>query len=148
MTTQQGSGYQGISNYLRDVLIPSITSVRITNIFDRELTDLDGFPAATITIQDLDGKFLDNMRNQRTYRFMVRIFIERGKNGFGTDKAEQVLRLVADECINKIDADISLGGNCIFVYPHKAKFGYIQRELNNVRLMEIQLDCVDAIQYK
>lgn len=148
MTLQQGTGHVGISNYLKNVLVPSITTIRIQNIFDHELTDLAGFPAATITASDLAGEFLDNMRNQRGYRFMIRIFIERSKLNVGTQEAESTLRTVMDEFIQRFDADPTLGGNCIYTRPGTARYGYVDREQNNIRVAEITLDAFDAITWR
>ena len=148
MSTKQGTGFVGISNYFKNTLIPSITTIRITNIFDHELTDLGGYPACTITSQEILGRFLDNARNERTYRFVIRIFIERNPKNFGSQKAETILRALSDEIISKIDGDPTLGGNCIYTKPFTAKYGYVNRQSNNIRLVEVQMDCVDAIQYK
>lgn len=146
--TQQGTGYVGISNYLKNTLIPSVTSIRGANIFDHELTDLAGFPSVTITAQEMVGSILDNVRNQRIYRFTIRVFIERNKQNLGSSQAETVLRTVADELVSKIDADPTLGGNCIDARPFNAKFGYVDREFQDIRLMEITLDCYDAITWR
>jgi hypothetical protein len=145
---RQGSGFTGCSNYIKSTLIPSVTSMRITNIFDNELTDLAGFPAATITATEQPGKVLDNSRNEHIYRFMIRIFIDRNKQNFGSSKAETILRTLADEITLKIDSDPTLGGNCIVTKVFPAKFGYVNRESNNLRVMEITLDCQDAVTWR
>lgn len=148
MATRQGGGYIGISNYLKTALIPTVISIRSSNIFDHELTDLAGFPAATITATELIGKPLDNTRNERIQRFTIRIFIDRNKQNLGSNTAESVLRTLADEIILKVDAEPTLGGNCIDAKAFDAKFGYIDRESNNIRVMEITLDCRDAITWR
>lgn len=144
----QGTLYSGISNYLKTQLIPSITSLRLTNIFDNELTDLGGFPAATITALELAGKVLDNTRNLRTVRFIIRVFVDRNKSNFGSANAESIMRAFADEAILRIDADPTLGGNCLNVVPFPARFGYISRENNNIRVMEITLDCQSVVTWR
>jgi len=148
MSTIQGNGITGCSNYLKNTLIPSVTSIRSANIYDQELTDLAGFPAVTITVQEQSGSFLDNTRNQRIYRFTIRVFIDRNQVNFGSSKAETILRTVADEMTLKLDADPTLGGNCIYSKPFVAKFGYVDREQTNIRIMELQLDCVDAVTWR
>lgn len=140
------NNFARISNYLKFSLIPNISSIRGANIYDHELTDLAGFPSVTITVQELAGRILDNARNERVYRFTIRVFIDR-KN-FGSQKTESVLRTVADEFIDKLDADPTLGGNCIDSIPFPAKFGYIDRESNDIRLMEVQLDARNAITWR
>ena len=140
----QGNGAQALSDYLKNTLIPSVVDIRAANIYDNELTDLSGFPAATITLQDMPGKVLDNVRNQHIFRFTVRIFIDRGKLTVGSAKAETILRSLANNLISKVDANPTLGGNCIIANAFDAKFGYIDREQNNIRICEVTLECVDA----
>lgn len=140
----QGTGATGLSNYLKNTLIPSVTNIRSTNIFDHEITDLAGFPAATITMQELLGRVIDNNRNEVTYRFIIRVFIDRGKANFGSSKAESVLRSTIDTLVTKIHADPTLNGNCINSKPFDIKFGYVDRENQNIRVGELTLDCYDA----
>ncbi len=144
----QGTGATGISNYLKNTLIPSVVNIRSANIFDQELTDLAGFPAATITLQTLKGKILDNSRNERIYRFTIRIFIDRNKQNFGSNTAETILRSITDSLVAQIDADPTLGGNCINTVPFEVNYGYIDRENQNIRLCEVILDCKDASQWR
>jgi hypothetical protein len=148
MATRQGQGITGCSDYLKNTLIPSIASIRTANIYDHELTDLAGFPAVTITTQEQPAKILDNNRNSHTYRFTIRVFIDRNAKNFGSSKAETILRTIADEMTLKLDADPTLGGNCIYAHPAPVKFGYVDRESNNLRLMELTLDCEDVITWR
>jgi hypothetical protein len=142
--TQQNSTITVISNYIKSTLIPSVIDIRSSNIFDHELTDLAGFPAATITLQDITGKILDNARNERTYSFAIRIFIDRNKQNFGSSKAETILRTMANNFILQVDNDPSLGGNAIFAKAFNIKLGYVDRESNNLRLFEVTLEVIDA----
>lgn len=148
MATRQGGGFAGISSYLISSLLPSVTTLRTANIFNHELTDLAGFPSATVTAQELQGKVLDNSRNERIQRFTIRVFIDRNKQNLGSSQAETILRTLADEITLKLDADPSLGGNCIDSKPYDAKFGYVDRENNNIRVMEITLDARDVITWR
>ncbi len=148
MTQQQGTGFVGLSNWLTQVLIPSVQTIRVQNIYDHELTDLAGYPAVTVTATDLLGKYADNTRNARTYRFSIKVFIDRTQQGFGNDKAEGILRAVMDEIIGKIDADITLGGNCIYAFPFTGRFAYVDRQQQNIRLAELILECRDVITYR
>jgi hypothetical protein len=141
MSTLQGGGYTNLSNYIKNTLIPSCTTIRAANIYDYEVADLAGFPAVTITAQDMTAQILDNTRNERIYNFTIRVFIERQKQNFGASKAETILRLIADDLIDKIDQDSTFGGNAIDVKPFNAKFGYVDRELQNIRVVEVSLQC-------
>lgn len=148
MSSRQGSGYTGISNYLLNTLLPTITGLRSSNIFDNELTDLAGYPACTISAQELQGKVLDNTRNERIQRFTIRFFIDRNTQNFGSATAESILRSMVDELVLKVDGDPTLGGNCIDTRPFGSPFGYINRQSNNIRVIQIQLDCRDAVRWR
>jgi len=140
----QGTGATALSNYIKGTLIPNVVDIRSSNIFDNEVTDLQGFPAATITLEELPGKVLDNSRNQHIFRFVIRIFIDRNVQNFGTSKAESILRSTTNDLITQIDADPTLNGNCIIASVFSVKFGYLQRESNNIRVAEVTLNCIDA----
>jgi len=140
----QGTGATGLSTYLTNTLLVTVPSLRSTNIYDYEVTDLAGFPAATITLSEVLGKVLDNNRNQRTFRFVIRVFIDRLKQNLGASNAESILRTITNDFISKVDADPTLGGNCIIADPFSVKYGYVDREQQNIRMAEITLDCVDA----
>ena len=148
MATTQGTGITGCSTYLKTILIPSLTTLRVTNIFDNELTDLAGYPSATITVNNLKGKMLDNARNERHYEFIIRIFIDRNKQNFGSSKAETILRTLADEFITKVDSDPTFGNNCVDSKPSDARFGYVNRQNQNIRMMEVTIDCVDVVTWR
>lgn len=140
----QGTGPTGISNYLKNTLIASVPSLRASNIFDYEEADLAGFPAATISLQEKKGKTLDNNRNEHIFSFTIRVFIERTKQNFGASKAESILRSVVSDLITKIDADPTLGNNCIVCNVQTQKYGYVDRANQDIRLCEVTLDCIDA----
>lgn len=147
MTYQQTqSPHQSISDYLKTVVIPSVTTVRITNIYDNEGTDLAGYPAATITMGEDISKVLDNTRNEVGIKFFIRIFIDRTR--FGSSKAETILRSVATEIRTKLDSDITLGGKCIYTKPFNARYGYINRQQQNIRIAEIELNVIEAYQWR
>lgn len=148
MATIQGTGITGVSAYFKNTLIPSITTIRVANIFDYEPTDLGGYPSVTITSQEILGKFLDNSRNERTFRFSIRVFIDRNAQNFGSLNAETILRTVSDEMILKIDADPTLGGNCTYTKVAGIKYGYVNRQSNNIRMAEVVIDCIDIITYR
>lgn len=140
----QGNGIESLSNYIKNTLLPSVTTIRLTNIYDNELTDLGGFPAATITLQDVKAEAIDTHRNKRSFIFIIRVFIDRNKLNFGSDKAEVILRKLGDEIMLKCDSDPTMGGNCIYTIPSPYKTGYVNRESNNLRVLELTLECEDA----
>jgi predicted TIM-barrel enzyme len=132
--------HQNIIGYLVNTLLPSMATLRIGNIYDREVTDLNGTPAATVTPGELEGEVLDNYRNRRMLPVQIRIFIARDQ--ISAQLVEQALREIADELVDKLDADITLGGNCIYTRPHSAEYGYVQRATDDVRVIQVLLECV------
>ncbi len=143
-TTQ--SPHLNLTSYIVNTLLPTVTTVRLANIFDNENTDLAGFPAATVTIGEDIAKVLDNTRNEIGIKLYIRVFIDRSR--FSAQKAETILRNVATEIRTKLDSDITLGGNCIYTKPFNAKYGYVNREQNNIRIVEIELDCFEAYTWR
>lgn len=144
----QGLGLLGLSYYLTSELLPTLQTLRIENIFDYEKSDIEGYPAATVTGAEIPGKVLDNTRNMRIIRFVIRIFIDRNKQNLGGSQAEFVARSVSDELMLRIDGDPTLGGNCINAIPFGARLGYIERLSNNIRVIEVTLDCQIAITWR
>lgn len=140
----QGSGAAGVSNYLKNTLVPSVTDIRSANIYDSEITDLAGFPACTITLTEVQSKVLDNNRNEHIFKFSIKVFIDRTKTNFGNSTAESILRSTVNDLITKIDADPTLGGNCVIARPFNAPLLYINRENQNIRYMEVVLEVIDA----
>jgi hypothetical protein len=88
------------------------------------------------------AKVLDNTRNQIGVKVFIRIFIDRTR--FTAVKAETILRSIATELRMKLDNDVTLGGKCIYTQPFNAKYGYINREQQNIRIVEIELNCIEA----
>lgn len=144
----QGGMFEAISAYLTTTLLPTVTSLQSANIFDNENTNLSGYPAATVTAQELQGRVLDNTRNMRIFRFSIRVFVDRNASNFGVNQSEKIIRQTADEITLKLDADPTLGGTCINAIPFQARFGYVDRQSNNLRVMEIQLDAQCAITWR
>lgn len=144
----QGGMWEGISAYLVQTLLPTVSSLQAANVFDNENTNITGYPAVTVTANEGPGRVLDNTRNMRIYRFVIRVFIDRNKQNFGVNQSEKLLRQTADEITFKLDGDPTLGGTCINAIPFQARFGYVDRQSNNIRVMEIQLDAQCAITWR
>jgi len=148
MSIRQGNGIDATSNYLKNTVLPQITQLRSSNIFDNELTDLAGFPACTITIEESPARYLDNARNEHRWKFVIRFFIDRNKQNFGASKTEQILRQMSDSLMLILDADPTLGGNVIATYPPQVKYGYLNRESTNMRMAEVTVEAWDAITWR
>lgn len=137
----QGLGPTAISSYLAGTLLPSVTTIRVTNIYEQEDLPKMGFPAATITWTDKAGSIADNTRNRVEWTFAIRIYIDRST--FGASKSEQILKLVGAELLQKIEASPKLGNTCVDSIPGGYRNAYINQGSNNIRLIEVQLVCID-----
>ena len=139
----QGQGPTAISTYIATVLLPSMTTIRISNIYEQEDLPKLGFPATTITWTDKAGAIADNTRNRVEWTFTIRIYIDRTAKGFGTNRAEQILKLAGAELLQKLEANPKLGGTCVDSKPAGYRNAYINQGSNNIRLIEVQLVCID-----
>jgi hypothetical protein len=148
MATKQGTGVTGISDYLVKNLLPTITSLNADSIYDYEPLSLAGYPAATVTIQSITGKVGDNARNERHYIFTINVYMDRSAQNLGAEEAESIMRSISDQLISLVDDDPTLGGNCIIAKPLDATYLYANRESNNIRVMQVTLDCRDVSKWR
>src|SRR4051812_37369271 len=123
----QGQGPTAISTYIAGTLLPSMTTLRVSNIYEQEDLPKTGFPAATVTWTDKAGSIADNARNKVEWTFTIRIYIDRTANGFGTTKAEQILKLAGAELLQKLEASPKLGNTCVDSNPAGYRNAYINQ---------------------
>ena len=97
------------------------------------------YPYATITWNGAPvASFGDTMRNLRTYSFLVDVYQERTKAGFGNAKADRVVREIADEIFTAFDMDTTLSGMVKKVDPIRCSTEYDDREVGDIRVAEIR----------
>lgn len=101
------------------------------------------YPFASVTISSLEGRFGDTQRNERTYIFNIRVYQERVK--VGNEKAERLIREMADEIMTLFDNNTTLDGMVKFVRPVSANFDYIDREIGDTRVAEFEVECVNVV---
>lgn len=121
------------------------TSVNIDagNIFEYPKTNLDGYPAVTVTPKDGAGEFGDTARNRRTYIFSVKVYQEQLEQG--RVDTERILRTIIDELITIFDADSYLNSHLAgrgFAKPMPSSWDYIFGENSATRVAEILIECV------
>lgn len=101
------------------------------------------YPFATVSVGDFDGRFGDNQRNERIYTFIVRVYQERVN--FGNEKAERLVREIADEVLTLFDNNTTLDGMVKFVKPLSGNFDYVDREIGDTRIIEFVLECHNVV---
>lgn len=104
-----------------------------------------GYPFATVTTRELNGEFGDTIRNIRKYTFSIRVYQERVEIGFGNQKAERIAREMTDEILTAFDADTTLSGMVKMVSPLRGNFDYIDREVGDTRIVEIDVEAMTVV---
>lgn len=103
------------------------------------------YPFATVTPQSFTGEFGDTIRNLRTYSIAVRVYQERVEASFGNEKAERLMREVADEIMTAFDADTTLSGMVKYIRPAYGDLSYVDREIGDTRVAEFILECLNVV---
>lgn len=103
------------------------------------------YPFATITPRAFEGEFADTIRNKRTYVFVVSVYQERVEGAFGNEKAERLIREMSDEIMTAFDADTTLSGMVKWINPARGDLRYIDREMGDTRVCEIELECINIV---
>lgn len=119
----------------------------IVDVFEYEPDKaLNGhYPFATVTPRAFDAEFGDTIRNIRRHTFAVAIYQERAAIGFGNEKAERLMREMADELFTAFDADTTLSGMVKWVKPVSGDLSYIDREIGDTRVAEFILECTTVV---
>jgi len=106
-----------------------------------------GWPAVMVVMDTMDGEFISNFENRRTYSFRVTIVfpIDKDMPGLpdGTNRmefAEQTIATVLDEIINAIDTDFELDGDpVLFVGAADAQWGEAALESGIAKAVQVTL---------
>lgn len=117
----------------------------IKAVYEYESANPSGqYPLATVTPNNFDGEYASTAHNRRSYFFNVRIYQERTETGFGSEKAERVMREVVDEVMDAFDMDTTLSGTVMFCRPIGGNFDYTERE-HDARTAELLLEAVRVV---
>jgi hypothetical protein len=76
--------------------------------------------------------FFDTKDNERVYTFTIRLFNRPDQ----PNTCELELRSIADDVIDAIEGDVTLGGTCDFAEPTQATWSIVTREIP-VQIVEI-----------
>ena len=128
--------YSDIKNAIK-AHITAVTGIK--SVYGYEKGNLNGYPAATVTLQAIACEYETNTEDQRKYTFKVKIYQELENDAEGAETAEATLEALLDTVIGKIEDDWDLGGLC-----HKVNIngvaGYVDRGVN-MRVLEFNIDC-------
>lgn len=111
----------------------------IENVYGYEKGNLDGYPAAVVTLKEINCEYETTTEDERKYVFNVKIYQEMDEDGVGAEAAEDRVEDLIDTVLDKFEDDYTLSGNC-----HKVNIrgvaGYVDRG-NSMRVLEFTLDC-------
>jgi len=121
--------YTAISAELVDIL-EGITE--LSEVYDAEPKSLNQFPSAAVSAKGHVNTFFDTKDNERVYTFTIRLFNRPDQ----PNTCELELRSIADDVIDAIEGDVTLGGTCDFAEPTQATWSIVTREIP-VQIVEI-----------
>lgn len=134
---------------IKQIIVNKVNGLsHIRHTYNYENSNPDGFPFATVTLQDFSGSFGDfsaiSKRNLRTWNFLIKVYVERDEGNFGSEKAERIAVETADELLIAFDNDLTLGGEVKFVQVVSGSFSNEQIG-NTVRVVEFVVSCLDVV---
>jgi hypothetical protein len=127
-------GYKTVKDAIVTTL-QGVTSLKI--VYGKEEKAIKKFPAACVSAKEHNNIYNDLAGNSRSVVHYIRLY-------FRTDETndpdyEDILESVADEVINALEHDVTLGGACEFTKPTNGVWGNADKEVP-VRMLEITLE--------
>lgn len=111
----------------------------IQHVYGYEKGNLDGFPAATLTLSEIECNYESTAEDERKYSFKIRVYQEMDDDGVGASTAETTIEALIDTILEKFEDDYTLSGNCHRVNI-KGVHAYTERAPNMI-VLEFTLDC-------
>jgi hypothetical protein len=120
---------------------------KIQSQYNVEASNLEGFPALTLTPSGNESAYDTTTENRRVYGFVVRLYVERGSGTDAERTAESTMRDLVDTVLDRLDKNYYFGGTTIpsqtgytflFVESAPSKWGYAGRE-NEMRVAEVNI---------
>jgi hypothetical protein len=124
-------GYVSIANKLV-ALLEEITDFSV--VYDHDVPQLAGFPAATVQAASHQNTFHDTAANSRTYTFLIRLFYRLDVD----QDAETILRDLADQVIAKLEQNVTVAGVWEIAQPTSGVFVKDKREVD-VQIVELSV---------
>ncbi len=123
------------------------TLPKIQSFTNFEASNLEGFPALTLTASGDDSSYSTTTENRRVYAFVIRLWVERGSGSDAERTAENTMRDFVDSVLDRLDKNYFLTGASIpaqtgytflMMSASPSKWGYSGRE-NEIRVAEINV---------
>lgn len=123
-----------ISNSIKTRLL---TVGSINAVYDYVPAQVNKYPFIALHLVSVSGEFADNKRNERVYKYVADLYIDRTAAGWGNDKAEQILRSIVDGIVTLFDNDTTLSQSVQWVEPLLVETEYSNSDIGDTRLARI-----------
>lgn len=125
-------------------LLTSLSGIQ--SFYNYEASNIQGFPALTLTPSANESEYSTTTENRRVYAFMVRLYVARGSGNDAEQTCENTMRELVDNVLDRLDKNHSLSGitletqtgyTFLFMSATPSQWGYAGRE-NEMRVAEIR----------
>lgn len=134
--------FDKISTALLDLLK---ANTLLQSCYKYEASNLDGFPALTLTPSANENEYSTTTENRRVYAFVVRLYVERGSGADAEDTCERTMRQLVDTVLDDLDKSYNIttislqtGYTFLFMNATPSIWGYVGKE-NEMRVAEIKV---------
>lgn len=117
----------------------------IQSFYDFESSEIEGYPALTLTPAANENDYSTTTENRRIYAFIARIYVLRPSGKEKEGITEKTLRTLVDSVLDTIDknhsslnATAQTGYTFLFMKAAPSVWGYAGRE-NEMRVAEVQI---------
>lgn len=127
------------------LILEGITQLNAIYEYDPGSAPEGKFPFATVTFEGTTAEFGDTIRNKRIYTFAIKVYQERLNAAFGNQKADRIIREIADSIITAFDNNTTLDGLVQMVEPISAETDYIEREVGDIRVINFTVNALKVV---
>lgn len=121
------------------------SNAKVQSAYEFEASNLEGFPALTLTPSGNENDYSTTTENRRVYSFVVRLYVQRGSTGTDESQSENTMRELVDTVLDTIDKnhsaisiDSQTGYTFLFMQATPSQWGYAGRE-NEMRVAEVKI---------
>ena len=136
--------FDKISTALAGILSTSAIT-KLQKVYEYEASELEGFPALTLTPSANESAYSTNTENRRVYAFVARIYVERGSSAAAEAECENTMRELVDNVLDAIDkkhstlsVEAQTGYTFLFMRAAPSTWGYAEGA-TKLRVAEVQI---------
>lgn len=125
-------------------LVSSVSDIQ--KVYQFEASNIEGFPAATITPSANENEYTSTTENRRTYAFLIRLYVVRPDGANSEAVCEETMRKLVDQVTDKLDRNFLLsslqsqaGYTFLAMMAAPSLWGYTGSRENQMRVAEIRV---------